>query len=57
LTKEGKITKVKILQGVNEFLDKETVRVISSSPDWTPGYLDGKPQNVEFAFPVVFKLN
>lgn len=57
LSKEGKIIKARILEGVNELLDKETLRVINSSPDWTPGYLDGKPQNVEFAFPLVFKLN
>ena len=35
----------------------EAIRVISMSPDWTPGKVDGKAVNVSYVFPVVFKLN
>lgn len=51
----GKVTDVKVLRGAHEDLDKEAVRVVSSSPDWTPGMKDGKPVSVTYAFPVIFK--
>ena len=54
---DGKVKDVKILRGSgNQLLDDEAVRVISMSPDWTPGKVDGKPVNVRYIFPVVFKM-
>ena len=32
---DGRVTNVKVLRGVDESLDKEAVRVVSSSPKWT----------------------
>ena len=52
---DGKVGDVKILRGVHPDLDAEVVRVISSSPDWTPGYVKGEPVKVTYTFPVVFK--
>ena len=52
---DGKIQDVKILRGLHPDLDAEVVRVISSSPDWTPGYVKGEPVKVTYTFPVVFK--
>ena len=52
---DGKIQDVKVLRGVHPDLDAEVVRVISSSPDWTPGYVKGEPVKVTYMFPVVFK--
>jgi len=37
-------------------LDKEALRVISSSPTWTPGVQSGKAVSVQLTMPVVFKL-
>ena len=55
---DGKVRDVKVIKSSgNEFLDNEAVRVISMSPDWTPGKVDGKAVNVTYVFPVVFKLN
>ena len=54
---DGKVGDVKILRGVHPDLDAEVVRVISSSPDWTPGYVKGEPVKVTYTFPVVFKTN
>ena len=54
---DGKIGDVKVLRGVNPDLDAEALRVVSSSPDWTPGYVNGKPVKVTYTFPVIFKLN
>ena len=52
----GRVTNVKVLRGVDEALDKEAVRVVSRSPRWSPGYLNGKPVRVTYVFPVIFKL-
>lgn len=52
----GKVTNVEVLRGVDESLDKEAVRVVSKSPRWKPGYLDGKPVRVTYTFPVIFML-
>ena len=54
---DGKIQDVKILRGLHPDLDAEVVRVISASPDWTPGYVKGEPVKVTYTFPVVFKTN
>ena len=56
VSETGKVTDVKVLRGVHEDLDKEAVRVVSSSPDWTPGQKDGKTVAVTYTFPVIFKL-
>ena len=39
-----------------EMLKKEVIRVVSSSPDWTPGKQKGEAVNVIFTFPVNFIL-
>lgn len=57
ISKEGKVTGVRILKSSgNELLDNEAVRVISNSPDWGPGKINGKPVDVKYTFPVVFML-
>jgi len=54
--KDGKVNDVKVLRGVHPDLDAEAVRVVSSSPDWTPGYVKGEPVRVRYLFPLIFKL-
>ena len=54
---KGKVEQVKVIRGVSEVLDKEALRVVKSSPDWTPGTQRGKAVNVNFTFPIVFQLN
>lgn len=39
-----------------QMLKAEVKRVVSSSPDWTPGMQRGKAVNVMFTFPVKFVL-
>ena len=53
---DGKIRDINVLKGVHEKLDAEAVRIISMSPDWTPGMHEGKPVPVSFNFPLNFKL-
>lgn len=54
---EGLVRNVKILKGADPFLDQEAVRVVRSSPRWTPGRQRGKPVSVLFTFPIHFVLN
>jgi len=54
--KDGKVSDVKVLRGVHPDLDAEAVRVVSSSPDWKPGYVKGEPVRVRYLFPLIFKL-
>lgn len=54
---DGSVRDTKILRGVNPDLDAEALRVISASPDWTPGYVKGEPVKVTYTFPVIFKLS
>ena len=56
ITSTGKVTDVKVLRGVDPILDNEAIRVLESSPDWTPGYKGGKPVSVKYTFPVIFRL-
>lgn len=53
---DGRVSDVKVLRGVDSSLDKEAVRVVSSSPKWSPGKQRGKPVKVRFTFPVIFQL-
>lgn len=52
----GTVTDVKVLRGVDPALDKEAVRVISSSPKWEPGRQRDRAVKVTYTFPVVFQL-
>ncbi len=54
--KDGTVTNVKVLRGVDSSLDKEAVRVVSNSPKWTPGKQNGKAVKVKYNFPVTFQL-
>ncbi|GHV69952.1 protein TonB [Bacteroidia bacterium] len=54
--KDGSITDVKVLRGVDESLDKEAVRVVQNMPKWSPGMQRNKPVRVSFTLPVNFKL-
>ncbi len=55
ISETGKVTDVKVLRGADQMLNDEAVRVISSSPDWTPALKDGKPIAIQMLIPVEFK--
>lgn len=56
VNEKGEITNVIVVRGVDPSLDKEAVRVVKSSPKWTPGKQRGRPVRVRFTFPIVFQL-
>ncbi len=53
---DGSVKNVSVLRGVDASLDKEAVRVVSSSPKWTPGRQRNKSVKVRYTFPVIFQL-
>lgn len=53
---DGSIKDVSVIRGTGTELDKEAVRVVSSSPKWAPGRQKGVPVNVSFMYPVMFSL-
>ena len=53
---DGREYSVTVLKEAEKELAEEAVRVVSSSPRWTPGYQRNKPVRVRYNFPVVFQL-
>ncbi len=56
VTKSGKIDHVRVRRAVNDLLDAEAFRVVSSMPDWQPGENQGQKVDVEMTLPIKFKL-
>lgn len=57
IEKDGSITDVKVVRGVDASLDKEAVRVIKSMPKWKPGKQRNKPVRVSYTLPINFQLS
>ena len=52
----GVVDNVQVVRGVDPALDAEAVRVVKSSPKWSPGKQRGKPVRVAYTIPIVFVL-
>lgn len=54
---DGSITDVRVLRGIpgGQSLDREAVRVVKAMPKWMPGKQSGKPVDVIYRLPVMFK--
>ncbi len=57
VNKKGEIKNVKVLRGVNKWLDDEAVRVVKAMPNWSPGKQRGKAVSVLYNLPINFQLN
>ena len=53
---DGSLSNISVLRGVDKELDKEALRVVSSSPRWEPGRQRDRAVPVTYTFPVVFSL-
>ena len=53
---DGSVTDVVLLRGVDKLLDDEALRVVSNSPKWEPGKVNGEPVKVSYVFPIIFQL-
>ena len=56
VNRDGTISNPEVVRGVDPYLDKEAIRVISSMPKWTPGVQNGKKVRVKYTVPVSFRL-
>ena len=55
--KDGSLSDIKIMKSSgNEKLDNESLRVVSSMPNWKPGMQRGEAVNVRFSLPIMFRL-
>ncbi len=54
---DGRVVDVRVVNGYHPALDAEAVRVVSSSPDWTPAYKRGTRVKTPFTIPVVFEFS
>ncbi len=56
IEKDGRVSNVKIVRGIDDDVDKEVVKVISASPKWKPARYRGNPVRVKVSVPVEFRL-
>jgi len=54
--KDGSVSQLKIVKGIDKACDREALRVIKSFSKWQPGKHQGKTVRVKRSFPVLFKL-
>lgn len=54
--REGAISNIEIVKGINADLDNEAIRLIKIMPPWKPGKQNGRSVKSQFVLPVYFKL-
>ena len=54
--RDGSISDIHALRGVNPDLDAEAIRVVSLMPKWKPGKQRGKAVAVKYTMPIMFRL-
>lgn len=55
INKEGIVDKINT-RGPHKILEEECRRIVSLLPKFTPGFQNGKPVNVKYTFPIVFRI-
>jgi TonB family protein len=53
---DGTIEGIELVQGIGGGCDEEAIRIIKSSPSWTPGMIKGKAVRTRMKIPISFKL-
>ena len=56
IEKDGKISDVKVVKGVDEELDAEALKVVSASPKWKAGKVGGAKVRSSLTLPIDFRL-
>lgn len=57
VSSKGVVEDIKILRSIHPALDEEVIRVVSSSPLWTPAKQGGTPVKQKFTIPCLFEMN
>ena len=56
ITKEGKVTDVKVRKPVHPLLDEAAINIIKKMPQWEPAMFKNEPVNTLYTIPINFKL-
>ena len=56
IEKDGSVSNVTVVKGVDDLLDEEAVKVISVSPKWSPGEIGRRKVRCRVTVPVEFRL-
>lgn len=54
--KDGTLTNVSVVKGIDEECDAEAIRVLQKAPKWIAGKQRGKPVKVRMIIPITFTL-
>ncbi len=54
IEKDGSLSNIRVLKGLNKEADAEAIRVIKASPNWSPGVYNGQPQRKAYTMPINF---
>ncbi len=57
IEKDGKLSNIVLVRGVNPMLDDEALRVLKIAPAWKPGRQNGQPVRVKYSIPIVFQMS
>ena len=57
IEKDGRLTNVKILKGIDDLFNAEALRLIENMPKWLPGKQSGVIVKSYFTLPISFKLS
>lgn len=57
IEKDGAVSTVKVVRGIHELLDKESVRVIKKMPNWKPAETRGRKVRSKMILPFNFRLD
>ncbi|RYD90898.1 MAG: hypothetical protein EOP54_23310 [Sphingobacteriales bacterium] len=55
--KDGSLSSIIILKGINKKTDRRLINVLKKSPLWTPGSINGKPIRTMYTVPITVKVN
>jgi protein TonB len=56
IEKDGSVSEVKIVKGLSDVMDKETIRLMNRSPKWKPGMQGGQPIRVRYTFTINYAV-
>jgi protein TonB len=52
ILEDGKVSEVKLLRNLDQYVEAEIRRVMLNSPTWTPGNFQGKPVKTKYVIPI-----
>ena len=51
----GELDEIKVVESIHEEASKEALRVFEFMPNWTPGFQNNLPVEVQFNLPIFFQ--